>query len=306
MTILNLATDGLHSQVIVLAAVLAKHGPMKRDDLISVCAVRGDDGAGDHQRLRAALARWLELGLFAEGTEEGIVLLRMEHKRSAPLDQLTDRLPAVCRRLILQDQHCLPLWGSGDNPTEKGVGRVSDFARGLAWALAQDIYTLGETATDIEALETPQVTKPRTVFQNGTRWPGLRAWARYLGFGTGHGGDFLFDPTEAVRGELAGIFDEGGVMAAANFLDELGARLPVLDGGTYRKEVEANLRPDTWRKPEPAHLSMSLSMALRRLELNGTIVLDRKADAGHAVSLTGRNYRSWATFTHVRMAGDQA
>jgi len=305
MTIINLAGDGLHSQVIVLAAVVAKYGPLDRDELISACAAPGEDAsAADNMRLRAALARWLEIGLFAE--EHDVISLRIESKRSETLDELTDRLPAACRRLVLQEQHCLPLWGEGDNPTEKGVGRASDFARGLAWALAQDIYNLGEGAAEIEAQEGPQVTEPRRVFQNGTRWPGLRAWARYLGFGTGAGGDFLFDPTEAVRGELAAIFGEGDTMPAQAFLDELGARLPVLDGGSYRKEVEANLRPDTWRAPDPGHLSMSLSMALRRLELNGTIVLDKKADAGHVVHLTGRNYRTWASFTHVRLAGDRA
>lgn len=305
MTILNLANDGLHSQVIVLAAVAAKHGPIKRDELISVCAVPGDDGSeGDTLRLRAALARWLELGLFAEN--EDAISLCVESKRGSTLDEITDCLPAVCRGLVLQEQHCLPLWGSGDNPTEKGVALASDFARGLAWALAQDIYNLGESAAEMEAMERLQVTNPRSIFQNTTRWPGLRVWARYLGFATGHGADFLFDPTEAVRGELANIFHGGESMPAEAFLEGLSERLPVLDGGVYRKEVEANLRPDTWRKPEQGHLSMSLSMALRRLELNGTIVLDRKADAGHVVSLSGRNYRTWASFTHVRMVGDQA
>jgi len=305
MSILNLANDGLHSQVIVLAAVAAKHGPIKRDELISVCAVPAEDGTeGDIGRLRAALARWRDLGLFSD--DEDAISLRVETRRGFTLDELTDRLPAVCRRLVLQEQHCLPLWGDGDNPTEKGVALASDFARGLAWALAQDIYNLGESATEVEALERLQVTKPRTIFQNTTRWPGLRVWARYLGFATGNGGDFLFDPTEAVRGELADIFQGGELMSAEAFLDELNARLPVLDGGVYRKEVEANLRPDTWRKPDQGHLSMSLSMALRRLELNGTIVLERKADAGHVVSLSGRNYRTWVSFTHVRMAGDQA
>lgn len=304
MSILNLATDGLHSQVIVLAAVAAKHGPIKRDELISVCAVPGDDRSeGDTLRLRAALARWLELGLFVEN--EDAISLCFASKRGSTLDELTDCLPTVCRRLVLQEQHCLPLWGGGDNPTEKGVALASDFARGLAWALAQDIYVLGESATEIGPLERSQVTTPRIIFQNTGRWPGLRVWARYLGFGTGHDGDFLFDPTEAVRGELADIFQNSESMSAEAFLDELSARLPVLDGGVYRKEVEANLRPDTWRKPEQGHLSMSLSMALRRLELDGTIVLDRKADAGHVVSLSGRNYRTWSSFTHVRLAGEQ-
>lgn len=302
MTIINLASDGLHAQVIALAAVAAKHGPIDRDKLISVCGVPTDDDERDNARLRAALARWLELGLFVE--EAGLISLQVESKRGLTVDQLTDRLPAACRRLVLQAQHCLPLWGTGENPTEKGVGRASDFVRGLSWALAQDIYSL-DSAKEIAALEREQVTAPRTIFQNTGRWSGLRAWARYLGFGSGSDDNFLFDPTEAVRGELEHILGKGETMAAQTFLDELSAKIPVLDDGVYRKEVEANLRLDTWRKPATGHLSMSLSMALRRLELNGTIALDTKADTGQVVHLTGRNYRTWTSFTHVRMVGDQ-
>lgn len=298
MTITNLASDGLHGQVVALAATAIKHGPIDKNELISVCSV-----PGDMARLRAALARWLEFGLFMEVVGE--ISINLERKRGAPLEAALDALPGVCRRLILQEQHCLPLWGSGDDPTEKGVGRASDFARGLSWALAQDIYSLPDSANAIEALERSQVTGLRTIFQNHTRWPGLRSWARYLGFATGEN-DFLFDPTAVVRAELPSILGVGERMAASVFLDELSANVPVLDGGTYRKEVEANLRVDTWHQPPAGHLSMSLSMALRRLELDGTIVLETKADAGSVVKLTGRHNRTWTTFTHVRMVGTKA
>ncbi|MGO4478711.1 protein DpdG [Massilia sp. 2TAF26] len=301
MTILNLASDGLHPQVIVLASVLAKQGPTDRDELISVCSVPDDVG-----RMRAALARWLELGLFTE--EAGTIKLNLDIKRGAALDDTIDRLPGVCRQMLLQDQHCLPLWGPGAEPTEVGVGRVSDFARGIAWALAQDIYNLPEAAEKIEALEGSQVTAPRNIFLNRTRWPGLRMWARYLGFGSGPDNNFLFDPTEVVRQELPHILGKDETMTAQVFLDQLSARVPVLDGGSYRNQIEMSLKTDTWRKPPTGHLSMSLSIALRRLHLNGTIVLELRADAGtgNVIGLTGRNYRSWASFSHVRMIGEPA
>ena len=298
MTILNLATDGLHGQVVALAAAAIKYGPIDKDNLITACAA-----SGDTQRLRAALARWLEFGLFQEEAEN--ISVNLERKRGTPLDAALDALPAVCRRLVLQQQHCLPLWGDADDPTEKGVGRASDFARGLSWALAQDIYQLPDSGSAIGVLERDQVIGARTIFQNNTRWPGLRSWARYLGFATGDN-DFLFDPTEAVRGALASIIGAGETMAAPVFLDALSANLPVLDGGSYRQEVEANLRPETWQQPAVGHLSMSLSMALRRLELDGTLILETKADAGSVVKLTGRHYRTWTAFTHVRMAGAKA
>lgn len=298
MTILNRESDGLHGQVVALAAVAVKYGPIDKNELLTACSVPGNMG-----RLRAALARWLEFGLFTE--EAGKIKVNLERKRGASLEAMLDTLPSVCRRLVLQEQHCLPLTVTGEESTEKGSGRAADFARGLSWALAQDIYNLPDSAKGIEALEGPQVNGDLAIFQNDTRWPGLRPWARYLGFATGEN-DFLFDPTEAVRSELSSILGEGETMAATVFLDELSAKIPVLDGGSYRQEVEANLRLDTWRKPAEGHLSMSLSIALRRLELNGIIVLEIKADAGSVIKLTGRNYRTWTSFTHVRMVGAQA
>jgi hypothetical protein len=308
MTIINLESDGLHSQMIVLARALAKNSSIERDELISICAppVGTDGRERGLNRLRAALARWLELGLFTEDVSG--IRLNFVSKRGATLHELTDRLPAVCRKLVLQEQHCLPLWGSGEDPTESGVGRAADFARGLSWALAQDIYNLPSGAEEIETLDRAQVVAPRVIFLNKTRWPGLRPWARYLGFGRGDDNNFLFDPTEAVNDELQNILGAGETMAAEAFLDALSARLPVLDGGVYRREVEVNLNDETWRRPADGHVSMSLSMALRRLDLNGTVVLETKADAGAGavLRLTGRNYRTWASFTHVRLAGYQA
>ncbi|WP_348697899.1 protein DpdG [Duganella fentianensis] len=298
MTILNRESDGMHGQVIALAAVAAKYGPIDKTELLTACSVHGNMG-----RLRAALARWLEFGLFTE--ESGKIKLNIERKRGAPLEAVLDTLPTICRRLVLQEQHCLPLTVTGEAITEKGGGRAADFARGLSWALAQDIYNLPDSAKGIEALEGPQVNGDLAIFQNDTRWPGLRPWARYLGFATGEK-DFLFDPTEAVRSELSTILGVGESMAATVFLDELSDKIPVLDGGTYRQEVEANLRQETWRKPAEGHLSMSLSIALRRLELNGSIALETKSDSGSVVKLTGRNYRTWTSFTHVRMSGGRA
>jgi hypothetical protein len=270
-----------------------------------MCAVPGDDGKErDGGRLRTVLSRWIELGLFTE--EAGKIRLKAEFKRGTTLDQLTDRLPGMCRQLALQEQHCLPLWAPNGEVTEEGIGRVADFVRGLSWALAQDIYNLPSGPDDIDALGRAQVVAPRFIFLNRTnRWPGFRVWARYLGFASGDESNFLLDPTEAVREELSQILGKGETMAAEIFLEELSVRLPVLDGGKYRREVEESLRSDSWRGPSGGHLSMSLSMALRRLELNGTIVLETKADTGSVVSLTGRNFRTWTSFTHVRMVGGQ-
>jgi hypothetical protein len=78
---------------------------------------------------------------------------------------------------------------------------------------------------------------------------------------------------------------------AHDFLAELAAILPVVDGGELRRHVETNMQ----RKPDgAAGISNSLSLALGRLERDGCIVLDDRADATRAALADRR------TISHVR------
>ena len=296
MTIVNYANDGLYPELIVLARAVADMGPIDPEELVKMCSV--DTPA----RIRGALSRWSQLGLF-ESQKDGIVLSkRFAGKKRETSDMLTNRLPGICRELILAQEHCLPLWGAEE------AGISADFVRGIAWLLAQDIYQFPTTwnGDGAEAVEQRQITGRKTIIQNDVRWNGLRFWARYLGFATGDNVTFLIDPTGAIGAELAMLFDDRSAISALDFVEKLAQRLPVLDFGAYRKEIEAALNQDSWKPPAPHHLSMSLSFALRRLELAGRISLEQQADAAHALSLTGRSYRTWKRFTHVRLAEQTA
>lgn len=295
MTILNLASDGLYPELIALFRAVAKYGAIEIEELVRICSA-------DHVP-RAALTRWTDLGLFVVQDKTVQIDERFATKRGESLESVTKRLPAICRKLILEEGHCLPIWNKG-GVTEEGTGRTADFARGLAWTLSQDIYNFSDVSADaIETVEHQQIKSGKFIFLNRTRWPGLRSWARYLGFGVGDERTFLIDPTLAVREELPSILNGTKAVPADVFLNDLSVRLPVLDNGIYRNEVESSLNEETWRRVLPGHLSMSLSLALRRLELDKTIALDAKADAGQGVSLTGRNYRTWTSFTHIRLMG---
>jgi len=97
----------------------------------------------------------------------------------------------------------------------------------------------------------------------------------------------------AIKTELPRIFDSSKKeLPAKDFLDALSAHIPVLDNGVFRMDVEGKLNTTTWRKPSDHHLSMALSLALRRLELSNEIKLAGKADAGSSFRLTGKNYRT--------------
>lgn len=307
MTIINHTSDGLYPELIVLFRTVAYSKQISVDELIDASIPLIEKATEEERkkkreellgRMRGALSRWSELGLFVRN--EGRVQLsgRYSANRKETLDMLTDRLPSFCRQLILQENYCTPLWGDD--------ALASDFVRGITWLLAQDIYGFPSTWDGNEGVQNVinnQIINSRTVILNGNRWNDLRFWARYLGFATGDSGAFQIDPTVAVKEELPFIFESYKELPARDFLLALGARLPVLDSGNYRKEVENNLNEAIWHKPHEGHLSMSLSLALKRLDLDKTIRLVGKADTGSSYRLTGHNYRTWMGFEAVAWQG---
>ncbi|WP_430318201.1 protein DpdG [Pseudomonas nitroreducens] len=306
MSILNLQSDGLHPIVMTLARIVAQNKAISRNDLISIC-VPQSGSANDSEkdpaiRARATLARWIGLGLFVEDSDE--IRLATDLPRGEAVDAFTERLPSICRNLALAREHGLPLWSADGSVSEEEAGRTADLCRGLAWCLAQDIYALPSSHGEIESLITSQVQAGRFIFLNDTRWAGLRSWARFLGFATGDDSSFFCDPTVAVRAELKEVVEKNETVAAVEFVARLAARLPVLDSGHYRLEVEQVLKPETWSAPTAGRLSTAMSFALRRLQMQGVINLVTLADAGSQRTLVGQGGRTWESFTHVRLLRD--
>src|SRR6267378_1194655 len=130
MTILNHPSDGLHSELIVLARTVGFEGMIDEDSLLKVCA-----NPGSSARVGGSLSRWSRLGLFNRDGEKVQLNKPFSIKRGQSVDEWTDELPSACRTLALDPKNCLPLWG--DN---QGVS--ADFAKGVAWLLAQDIFQL--------------------------------------------------------------------------------------------------------------------------------------------------------------------
>lgn len=300
MTIINHASDGLYPELIVLSRVVAYFGKVQNEELIRLCFPSAVSDASMLTRLRGALSRWTELGLFVES--EGYIQLdgRFVKGRKDSLDDFTCRLSSFCRRLVLEEKNSLPLWG-------ESAAVAGDFVRGISWLLSQNIYGFPTTwVGGAENIEHEQIVGGKTIIQNDTRWSGLRFWARYLGFASGDSVSFQIDPTLAIRDELPLIFGSQRELPSKDFLSALSAQLPVLDFGVYRQEIESNLSTSTWRKPSDGHLSISLSLALRRLDLNGVIKLAGKADTGNSIRLTGQNYRTWIGFESVIWGGGMA
>ena len=287
MTILNAASDGLHAELIALARAAAHSGSIEKEELINLCM------PGTVQRLRGALSRWTDLGLFVETDGSVDLAEQFARKRGETLDDWTDRLPGFCRTLVLGSSKCSPLWGE-----DEGVS--ADIVRAMAWLLAQDIFSFPTTWLEVEALERAQFRHGK-IIQNDTRWTALRFWTRYLGFATGDSRSFLVDPTAAITAEIQHVSKDGTLVEAETFVHELAKRLPVLDFGAYRKEIEGRLTLASWHRPPVGHLSISFSFGLRRLELDNRIALESKADAPGGLSLTGKDHQNLRSFTHVRI-----
>ena len=253
MTILNATNDGLYPELISIFRAVAHYGSVDRNSVIELCT-RGIQG--DPARLRLVLKRWTDLGLF-EMKAESIKIAEQfgKKKRGERIDEITARLPTVCRTIILNAHNCIPLWGDSS-------GIASDFVSGTAWLLAQDIYELPKVwVGGVEDLQNAQIASDMKIIENDTRWNPLRYWMRYLGFATGDGTAFQLDPTIAIKAELPMIFGDRSDLSAHDFITALASRLPVLDFGQYRKLVENVLSKECWRQPDKIHLSMSLSFS---------------------------------------------
>ena len=305
MTILNLPSDGLPPVLITLALMVAKEKEISRDNLINMCSPPADtsrDREGDSlpsAMVRATLKRWTSFGLFEDA--DGKINLKFAPTRGETSESFAVRLPGICTGLLLHSELALPLWPNESVVSEDNIGRSADLCRGLAWCLAQDIYELPSVYKEVDNMVRSQIEAGRFVFLNDTRWTGLRSWARYLGFAIGTGSGFLFDPTIVVRAQLKDVIQKNESLTGEEFVSRLAVRIPVLDKGIYRTEVEQALRTQTWLAPATDHLSSSLSIALRRLQKQGTIALESMADAGSRLALTGQFGRTWQDFTHVRL-----
>ncbi|TCM76584.1 hypothetical protein EV291_1091, partial [Rhizobium sp. BK068] len=293
MSLLNQASDGLFNVLIVLVRTLVRFGPKCREDLILACGGAAD--ACDTSQLTRTLNRWTELGLFGE--ESGSVIIAEPYRSALGKnpEEAEDRLPRVARRVALQSANNVRFW-------ESEGAKSADLSRGVAWMLAQDVYTLDASLDRLAELEGRQLLDSgvQKIVQNNTRWNGLKTWMLYLGFAR-DGMQWVVDPTQALREVLPEVFDSNRELSAPAFVARAAAALPVLDGGVYRVQVEGALKESAWPRLRAGLVSSSLSRAIQRLDHEGLITLSNRSDTEGVVSLTGSNARTWRDVSHVAL-----
>lgn len=291
MSVLNQASDGLYTVLIVLVRAIVEFGTRSREELLLSCGSAVD--AVDSSQLTRTLNRWTELGLFREDAGSVAIVEPYRSGLGKSADEAEARLPKIVRTIAMLPENNERFW-------EQEKSRSADLSRAVAWMLAQDVYTLDGNVKKLAILEEAQISDSakQTIGKNDTRWNGLKAWMLYLGFAR-DGMQWVVDPTRALREALPDIFGSRRELTGPEFVERAASVLPVLDGGAYRAQVEASLKERAWPQPRAGFLSSSLSRAIQRLSREGAITLANRSDTEGVVTLAGTNMRTWREVSHV-------
>ncbi len=286
-------SDGLFNVLIVLVRASVRLGAKPRQDLLRACGA--ELSIVDAKQLNQTLTRWTELGLFEINEGRVATAERYRGQLGRNADFAEARLRKIVRGIALAPENNSRFWESEEN-------RSADLSRGLSWILAQNIYSVDTSShAKIQPLENDQISDlSKRIFQNDTRWNGLRTWMVYLGFGR-PGAQVTIDPTEALRDVLPEIFDDRPALFAGEFVSRAAEILPVLDGGRYRKQMEEILNPVVWVAPIEGRISTSLSRAIQRLEREGLIAAEQRSDSEGGIVLQGTGSQAWREMTHIRL-----
>lgn len=292
MSIIN--NDHGGSQYAVLAAFYqvlqaSPKNTLPREKLMALCAPATlQTGPVPSARSKAPkeLKAWLELGLLTEKSVDDTTEISLStdyfNARNIPLHQAARR--------------CLQAPTNNSDLSSRDE-RAVDLTLLAALLLALDVYS--NSPSKLEALVNKFLPDFRINSNEVAVVPGYLNW---LGFAQQITRDsYAIDPTDAIREELPHLIQPGEQLPFAEVLQRLNRALPVLDGGSYRQQVEDRISLHGWQPLDAHRLSTSLSRALLRLQLSKIIHMDAQSDASGAMQLIGRNGSVLRAVTHLTL-----
>lgn len=296
MSIINNAHGGSQHAVLAAFYQVLKASPKNTlpfNKLMALCAPETlQTGESPDARGKAPkeLKAWLDLGLLTgaadSDTNEIGFNTRYFSEQHIPLRQ-------AARRCLLAAENNRDL-SSRDE-------RAADLTLLTSMLLALDVYRNADISSrNMEGLVNEFLPDFRINKTNEV--PVVHGYLSWLGFAQQITRDsYTIDPTAAIREELPYLMQPGERLPIAEFLQRLNQALPVLDGGSYRQQVEERIAEHGWQPLNADRLSTSLSRALQRLLFSGVITMKAESDASGALFLTGRNGSVLQTVTHLSL-----
>lgn len=266
--ILPAMAEGIHRQL-----VRARGACLKRDALTGLVVPQGlSKGPGGAKMFADTLRELCSIGaVVADGDNLGL-----------PEDMEGAREHGAMRNIVreraMKVELDTDLWEKDEAGSLVNVG-ARDLVRALAWFLSLDVrdgpFDFEKTSPALTELQ-ERHTRERPIF-NVERWRPFVRWARYLGFAqemslySGSGTSLLVlipDPARALRAVLPRCVGEEWT-PIAEVMPVLAERLPVLDGGAFRRSIHEKGAPTS-----ESDCSPSLTLSLQHLSALGLIDLD--------------------------------
>jgi hypothetical protein len=204
-----------------------------------------------HKMIKTVIRECIKMGLLIENEKNIKINPEIDHH---------NELPSIFASLFLSS-----------NNSEN-----HNFARLIAWYLAQDFYNAPGSFVEIETQLKNQIGGDLFGF-NDVQHGQFEDWSCYLGFCWRIRKAVLVpDPTVYIRHNLKNLFQDriNQQISLEEFVKRLGRHCPVFETGRFREEIEQQIG-----LREPDHLSTVTSMVLRRLEDEGSLKLERLSDA---------------------------
>lgn len=277
MSLINNANPGsqINLMLIIYRVLNRAAAPMKKELLIGLCSPDtlsiNDD---QRKRLPGELRFWAD-PLHQLWTQDAEDTYSLVHSFAGG-DPTPSEISAVVRQLLMGID-MTTLFDPHDDAD--GVAKLMTFLSCLL--AAPDFSPLsGQELSKEKLAELQRKYLPtESHLSASNELSEVITYGHFLGFlEPGEKGGYIIDPTVAVFKVLKDEFEQGQDVGVRDCLTKLAEKLPILDGGNFREEVEEKMVERGFSPPSNNRLSTTMSHALYRLRIAGVIKLEELSD----------------------------
>lgn len=293
MSFINNAHPGsqINLLCLVFRTLFENPGKYGVEELKNYCAPERIFSSNDHKkRFADNLSFWMDGPIKMWGLDENNLLtLRTDDKLvgSKPTD-----VAHHLRKALMKVKFT-------DILAERDEYGASKAIRTFAYILTQDKFSIFRTALNKSSLDSSFANNFAQYSLNDSEKSYFIEFCNFLGISEKVGAEDYVDPTRMISSFLSDLFEENTDLAASNFIQKLSSLVPIIDFGEHNTVVRNAIGSNLSR---PNDLSINLSHALYRLNLDQVIKFSRISDDANPVVLNlpdGRTESiSTVTYTH--------